>query len=99
MSTLKCKTAYVTFLHYFSSAHGKQDFNRKTLPSVSEKEWVFIEDIICLILTPLKRITGYLSGEKYPTFAKALPMLRCLKTFWMSHLFFGSSSIRLSEFD
>jgi hypothetical protein len=59
---------------------GKKDFN---LLSISEKKWVFIEGLF-LVLTPLKLVTSYLSGEKYPTFTQVLPLLRRLKTFWMS---------------
>jgi hypothetical protein len=73
MSTLKWKTALVTSLHHLKSADRKKAFNRKTLPSMSEKVWIFIEGL-CLVLTPFKRVTVYLSGEKYPTVASAVTL-------------------------
>jgi hypothetical protein len=83
MSMMKLKAAFVTFLYHLGTSDGKKEFNRKVLPSISEEEWIFIEGL-CLILTPFKNVTSYLSGDKYPTFTRALPLLRQLKTFLTS---------------
>jgi hypothetical protein len=82
-SILELKTSFVTFLHHLRTSEGKEEFNRQTLPPTSEEEWIFI-DGLCLVLTPFKNVTSYLSGNKYPTFTKALPQLRLSKTFLLS---------------
>jgi hypothetical protein len=71
---LKWKTALVTFLHYSKSVDGKTDFSRKSLPSISGMEWIFVEGF-CFVLTLLQRVMEYLSGEKFSTLIQALPQL------------------------
>jgi len=36
---------------------------------------------LCTILKPFKDVTEILSGEKYPTFSQALPLLRTFENF------------------
>jgi hypothetical protein len=83
MSMLKLKPAFVTFMLHLETSDGKREFNRKGLPKISEREWIFIEGL-CWILTPFKNVTSFLSGDEYPTFTQALPLLQRLKTFLMS---------------
>ena len=80
---LRLKDEVCTFLHHLTTSSGKKDFNRVKLPGISEEKWCLIHGL-CILLEPFNTATTKLSGEKYPTFVFALPVLRLLKKLLMN---------------
>lgn len=68
------------FIAFFKSPVGKKEFggNRTVLPDITAKKWAILHGLSYL-LTGFERATRILSGEKYPTFVCALPVLRKVK--------------------
>ena len=60
----------------------------KKLPDIYEEDWALLSGL-CIILKPFKDVTEILSGEKYPTFSQALPLLRTLENFLSDHNLFS----------
>jgi len=77
---IRLKTPLKSFLDYLTSPEGKREFNRKVLPRVDETEWALVTGM-CILLQPFNKITGILSGEKYPTFVYALLYLASIHSF------------------
>lgn len=75
---LKLKNPIEQFLAFLSTSQGKREFLSKTLPDIMEAEWAVLMGL-CELLKPFKDVTATLSGNSYPTFALALPLLRRIK--------------------
>ena len=89
---IKLKGAIQQFSAFLKSVSGKKDFNRKKLPDIYEEDWALLSGL-CIILKPFKDVTEILSGEKYPTFSQALPLLRTLENFLSDHNLFSEDVI------
>jgi hypothetical protein len=61
--------------------NGKREFSRKCLPDLEEEDWALLSGVRVLC-QPFKDATTLLSGEKYPTFFHAFPLLPTLKSFF-----------------
>jgi zinc finger BED domain-containing protein 1 (E3 SUMO-protein ligase ZBED1) len=75
---VRLKISLCIFLQYLKSSEGRGEMKMKNIPSFQEEDWALIE-CLCIVLNPFLRTTEKLSGEKYPTFVYALPVLCRLK--------------------
>ena len=86
------------FLSHYNSAAGKREFkgNKTKLSIISDQKWAILQGL-SYILTPFARATTKLSGEKYPTFVSALPVLRYIKKHLSSNMFMFADVSLLSK--
>ena len=89
---IKLKTSIRIFLEVVLSSEGQRQFRNKSLPSIEEENWALIE-CMCIIVRIFAKATEVLSGEKFPTFVYAMPILRKIK----SHLSNGEMFSKDSE--
>ena len=68
------------FIAFYKSPQGKKEFkgNKTTMVDITPMKWAILQGLVYL-LTSFARGTEILSGEKYPTFVSALPVLRFIK--------------------
>ena len=68
------------FIALYKSPQGKNEFkgNKTTMVDITPMKWAILQGLVYL-LTSFARGTEILSGEKYPTFVSALPVLRFIK--------------------
>ena len=71
---LLLKDEIQTFLHHLTTASGKREFNCVWLPCITDENWCMIH-AVSILLQPFASATSKLSGEKYPSFVQAMPML------------------------
>ena len=78
---LSLKDAIEQFLVFLSTSAGRREFPSATrFDFIIEEEWALLSGL-CVLLEPFKEVTENLSGDTYPTFARALPLLRGIKNF------------------
>jgi hypothetical protein len=84
------------FLVHLKSMNGKREFNRKYLPDLEEEDWTLLSGVHVLC-QPFKDATTLLSGEKYPTFCHAFPLLHTLKSVLSQENLFEETFLRQSR--
>lgn len=91
MKVLSLKESIQQFLMFLSTNAGKREFSTtRRFPLITENEWAILAGL-CVLLEPFKEVTENLSGDKYPTFAHALPLLRGIKSFLEDEAIFDES--------
>jgi len=88
---LRLKVEISMFTNHLTTSIGKKEFNRKKLPLITEEEWCLIHGL-SIVIEPFHTATVTLSGEKYPTFVFAMPILRVIKKFLMNQDIFTINS-------
>ena len=76
---LKLKTSLRIFLEVLMSSDGQREFRNKSLPTIQEEDWALIEGT-CIIIRIFAKATEVFSGERFPTFVYAMPILRKIKS-------------------
>ena len=76
---IKLKTSIRIFLEVLLSSEGQREFRNKSLPTIQEEDWALVEGT-CIIIRIFAKATEVLSGERYPTFIYAMPMMRKIKS-------------------
>ena len=77
---LSLKDAIDQFLVFLSTSSGRREFPARRFDFIIEEEWALLSGL-CVLLEPFKEVTENLSGDTYPTFAHALPLLRGIHNF------------------
>ena len=96
MKFIQLKDGIQQFLVHLKSMNGKREFNRKCLPDLEEEDWALLSGV-CVLCQPFKDATTLLSGEKYPTFCHAFPLLRTLKSVLSQEDLFEETFLRQSR--
>ena len=73
------------------SSEDQREFRNKSLPSIEEENWALIE-CMCIIVRIFAKATEVLSGEKFPTFVYAMPILRKIKSHLSNEEMFSKDS-------
>eukprot|EP00815_Leptocylindrus_aporus_P004812 CAMPEP_0116058570 /NCGR_PEP_ID=MMETSP0322-20121206/5273_1 /TAXON_ID=163516 /ORGANISM="Leptocylindrus danicus var. apora, Strain B651" /LENGTH=250 /DNA_ID=CAMNT_0003542773 /DNA_START=797 /DNA_END=1546 /DNA_ORIENTATION=+ len=74
------RSSIVQFESFYKSSRGKKEFQgtNSKFPELTTEKWALIRGLR-MLLKPFDSVTKYLSGEKYPSYTAAMPILREVK--------------------
>ena len=88
---IKLKTSIRIFLEVLLSSDGQREFRNKSLPLIQEEDWALVEGT-CILIRIFAKATEVLSGENFPTFIYAMPILRKIKCYLSNGEMFSRTS-------
>ena len=92
---IQLKDGIQQFSIHLKSMNWKREYNKKSLPDLDE-DWALLSGV-CVLCHPFRDATILLSGEKYPKFCHAFPLLRTLKSVLSQEDLFDETFLRESR--
>ena len=78
-------------LEVLLSSDGQREFRNKSLPLIQEEDWELVEGT-CITIRIFAKATEVLSGERFPTFIYAMPILRKIECYLSNDEMFSRTS-------